>query len=138
MDFSVNYIAVLVATLIHMALGFAWYGKSLFGTKWIALIGFSKEEQEKMQKQPMGKTMVLMLLSSLALVYVLALFISWSPIDGALGGVLTAGLVSFGVLGTTMLGSVMWEKKPWALYTINIGYYLVSFTILGALLGYWR
>ncbi len=38
----INYLAVVVAAIANMVLGFLWYG-SLFGKQWIKLSGFTAE-----------------------------------------------------------------------------------------------
>ena len=42
---SVNWLAVLVGTVLSMALGALWYGP-LFGQYWLKLIGKTEEELE--------------------------------------------------------------------------------------------
>ena len=42
---SVNWLAVIVGTVVSMALGTLWYGP-LFGKTWLRLIGKSPEEIE--------------------------------------------------------------------------------------------
>ena len=39
LDFSVNYVAVLVATIAVMVFGFVFFLPQVFGARWMALIG---------------------------------------------------------------------------------------------------
>ena len=34
-----NYLAVIVAAVVAMVIGFAWYAPPVFGTRWIAYLG---------------------------------------------------------------------------------------------------
>ena len=40
-------------------------------------------------------------------------------------------------LATSMLGSVLGDGKPFALYLINVAHYLVVLVVMGAILGVW-
>jgi len=41
-------------------------------------------------------------------------------------------------IGTSRLNDVLYERKPWGLFFINVGYTLVIYVIMGAILGAWR
>jgi hypothetical protein len=43
----INYLAVLVAALVPMIIGFAWYSPALFAKKWMAILGKTEEEIKK-------------------------------------------------------------------------------------------
>jgi len=65
----INYLAVLVAALIPMAVGALWYSPALFAKKWMALVG--KTEEEMKNVNPM-KAYGISFLTSLIMAYVLA------------------------------------------------------------------
>ena len=50
---SINYLAVLVAAIASIVLGFVWYGP-LFGKTWTQLMGFDKKKMDDMKKKGMG------------------------------------------------------------------------------------
>src|SRR3989344_1849673 len=39
---DVNYVAVLVASIVSMIVGFIWYSKRVFGGKWMKNVGLVK------------------------------------------------------------------------------------------------
>ncbi len=123
---DINYGAVLVAAIIEIVLGFLWYGP-FFG---------------KMQTKATGGSYVIMIIGALLTSWVLATFITSGEahygIWTASYGVHIALYVWFGFILPITVGSVLWEKKPWSAWFINIGYYLVSLIIIGALLGAWH
>ena len=41
---ELNIWAILVAGVLNMAIGASWYSEALFGKKWMAYLGFKKEE----------------------------------------------------------------------------------------------
>ena len=77
---QINYLAVIVATVVQFALGFVWFGP-IFGKMWGKIHGFDKlpkEVQQKMMKS-MGPFYGLQALVTLVTSFVLAIFISYQP-----------------------------------------------------------
>jgi len=128
---NVNWIAIAVATVVHIALGMWWYSPKAFGRKWMKLMKITKKDMAKKAKKGMGKQHCGMVVSSFVFIFVLNRFVG----DGALmAGVQTGLWLWLGFIATTMLGSVLWEGKKMKLYYINTGYYLVSMAVNGAIL----
>jgi fructose-specific phosphotransferase system IIC component len=67
-------VAVVVATIAAMVLGFIWYGP-LFGKKWMEAQGI-KEQSKKMPVGPM----VGMLVTAFIMAFVLAQVFAWTAI----------------------------------------------------------
>lgn len=135
-NIAINYLAVLVGAIINMVIGFIWYGP-LFGKAWMKLLGFTKADMERAKEKGMGKTYALGFLSGLVMVWVLAMFVGWLDLQTAAEGARVGLTVWLGFIATTFLGSILWEGKPKKLYYINVGYYLVSLAIVGAVLAIW-
>lgn len=132
---DVNWLAVLTSAIISMLVGTVWYGP-LFGKKWTKLIGFTKADEEKGKKE-MPKTYGMMFLGSLLTSYVLAVTIGMASIGGLMTGVTAAFWLWLGFVVPVKMGDVLFEKKQWALFNIEIGYYLVFLVLAGAVLGSW-
>src|SRR5579863_4817908 len=136
MDIHINIWAVLVAGIAYFAIGAIWY-TFLFRKTWSKLMGFgklSKKQTEQMRKEG-SKNYFFVFLANLFTAYCLLFSVlsgqSFFHNPGAMGG-LAAGFWTWaGFIATTQLNSVFWDKKPWALYFINVGYYLVSFLVMG-------
>jgi sterol desaturase/sphingolipid hydroxylase (fatty acid hydroxylase superfamily) len=131
---GVNYVAVIVAAVVSMVIGFFWYSESLFGKHWMKYMKFTKKDVNKAKEKGMGKTMLTMFITTLIMAYILAHFIKILGIDTMSGGVQVAFWIWLGFLATTQLGAVLWENKPLGLYYINTGHSLVSMVIMGAIL----
>lgn len=135
--YSINYLAILTSGIVMMILGYLWYGP-VFGKAWGKMVGVSEKEMKEMRGSDMVRSYGLMFISTLVLSYVydhvLIAFQSGS-ISMALQGAFWAWL---GFIATTQLGKVLWEKKPWKLYVIDTGYYLVSLVLVGIVLTLWR
>ena len=132
-----NYIPIVVAAVIGHFLGALWYSPVLFGKAWMDLSGFTKQKIEGMKKG-MAKSYVLALLGSLVTAFVLSCVITHSgaaanPFEGA-----TVGFWCWlGFVVPVILGAVLWENKPFGVFAINVGYYLVSLLLMGAILAGW-
>jgi len=132
-----NYIAILVASVVSFLVGMVWYSPLLFGKVWIKLIGISKEDMEKSMKKGMATSMLLGFVTLLVMSYVLRYFIEVLRYSTAIDGVILGFMIWIGFFATSMMGIVLWENKPWGLYLINTLHYLVVLVIMGAILGAW-
>lgn len=141
MSVDVNYIAVLVAGIISMVVGYVWYGPA-FGKTWMKLSGIvpqnmGKEEQNKMMK----KNMSIMFVGALVMAYVLfhsiAFATGFMQVSGAAQGMMGGFWIWLGFIVPVMLGKVLWEGKSWKLFILDSSYYLVVLVVNGALLASW-
>lgn len=134
---EINLLAVLVTAAINMSLGFFWYGP-LFGKAWTKLSGFTKEDMEKAQKEGMAKSYTFTILGALVMSYVLAHFISVGGASTAIAGATIGFWLWLGFIATTTLSGVLWGKKPFNLFILENGYYLVLLVLNGAILAVWK
>lgn len=134
-QFDINYVAVLVAALVNMGLGYAWYGP-LFGKAWMKLTGRTKESMEK-EKGNMPFVMGSMFAGALVMAFVLAIFVDLAQAETAFSGAAIGALAWLGFVATTMLQDVLYEKKNKQVAAINLGYNLAALVINGAILAIW-
>lgn len=128
-----NWLAVIVAAILQVVIGFIWYGP-LFGKTWMSMMGMT---QQTMRREGMGKTYAWSFVGSLVTAGVLAKLVG---VMGArtLGAGITAGFwVWLGFVATVTLASVLYEKRSVSLYALNNGYQLVSLAVMGAVLAVW-
>lgn len=138
---NVNYVAILVAAIINMLLGWLWYGP-FFGKAWTSMMGFGHEKMEQMKAKGMGGSYVIMVIGSLLMSFIFARFVSfteagydiWSWVVGfRLGFEIWLGFVA-----PVTVAMVLWEGKPWKLWMIVAGYSLVGLCLMGSILAAWR
>ena len=129
-SYAVNYVAIIVAAIANMVVGYLWYSKMLFGKAWMKLMG----------KKDMGKkdSMLMMMgagyVSSVVMAYVLAIFIQLNGAATPLAGAMTAFWAWLGFVATVTLGSVLWEGKSIQLWVLNAAHHLVGMAVMGAVL----
>lgn len=133
---ELNYLAILVAGISNMVLGFLWYGP-LFGKPWMGLIGKSAED--------LNPNPIIYLVSFLlSLLMATVLSILTHHVDAsiqAMGlalGVLVALLAWVGFVGPATFQNNMYSGISKKLYAIDYGYVLVALLIQGAIIGVWR
>ncbi|MBS3102107.1 DUF1761 domain-containing protein [Candidatus Woesearchaeota archaeon] len=131
---DVNYMAVLVASVASMIVGFIWYSKRVFGGKWMKNVGLDKKKMEGQKKKGMAGTMIAAFATTLIMAVVLANIIKFMGVSDVAGGLYAGFLVWLGFLATTDLGIVLWESKPASLYCIKTGHNLASLLVMGAVL----
>lgn len=137
----INYVAVLVCAAINMAVGMAWYSKSLFGNSWMQLSGITPSQMDAAKKKGMMQSLVIGFVMALFMAYVLAhatIFgIAYTKIGGVTGGAMSGFWNWLGFVLPVVAGSALWDGKPWKLVAINSGYYLAVLLINGMILASW-
>lgn len=137
---EVNYLAVLVAAVAAMVLGFLWYGP-MFGKQWIAYMGWSDADMAAAKAKGMGKSYALMTISTLVMSYVLAHAVlfgtTYTQTFGVVGGLMAGFWYWLGFVAPVTLGDIIWNGKPWGFWFITAGYYLVSIVMMSVILATW-
>lgn len=139
MDFTVNYVSVLVAAAAAFCIGFLWHGP-VFGKQWMKLMKITPAEMKKGQKEMEGKMagyMLVAFLQQLVTAYVVSVVASLIGVSDTAGAVQLAGLLWLGLIATTLLNGVLWEKRTIPLYLFNIVYQLVSLTVITLIVAVW-
>jgi hypothetical protein len=129
---EINYLAVLVAGLLSMVIGFVWYSMSVFGKTWM--------EESKLKMKDMGKAgpgYALVTVGSLVQAYVLAHFIDFTSATTWSEGVVTATWLWIGFVATAYAATYVFSKRSLKLWMIDAGYFLAVLVAQGALLAVW-
>jgi hypothetical protein len=136
-EVEINYTAVIVAAVLSLIAGLAWYGP-LFGKEWMKLTMFDQRKTKEIDKVSRNKTYFINFVATLVSAYVLSYFISYAQAVTITEGLQVGFWVWLGFIVTTTVTSVLYEGKPWRIYQINTGYQLVSYLLMAAVLTTWR
>jgi hypothetical protein len=133
LDFGgVNWLAVIVAAVAGIIVGFVWYAPPVFGRRWARASGI--ELPGPGQVQPM--TYIGGVVSAAVTAYVLAVLIDGlgaaTPADGAVVG----AVVWLGFVATWLASGVFFERRSTEWWAINAGQAIVSLVVMGAIIGY--
>jgi hypothetical protein len=141
---QINYLAVLVAAIASMVVGYVWYGP-LFGKLWMEGMGWDPNNQEMMakMKKSAGPGYAQQFVGSLLTAYVLAhmLWAYSAAIPGMTG--ISAGLqgafwVWLGFYLPVKWGDKIWGGKKLKYVSIDLGNYLVVLLVMGIILSLWK
>ncbi|MFN8324568.1 DUF1761 domain-containing protein [Flavobacterium sp.] len=159
-----NFLAVLVASLSTLLVGFIWYNPKVFGTIWMKETGMT---EEKAKNSNMVKVFGLTILYSVMLSFIMtALTIHQFGALGMIGGpdfIATAkpsyaafmtdygdafrtfkhgalhGFMSGVFIGLPIVAiNSLFEQKSWKYILVTAGYWIVSMTIIGAIVCGWK
>ncbi|WP_439102933.1 DUF1761 domain-containing protein [Congregibacter sp.] len=133
-DFVINLWAILAAAVVGFVVGGLWYSPLLFGNAWMRAADISQEQIAAGNKAKIfGLTFVFLLIMS----YCLAMFLGTPEITlqaGAFYGFLTGFGWIFFAFGVVAL----FELRSWSYILINGGYWVVTMTLTGGILGGWK
>jgi hypothetical protein len=132
---AVNNLAILVSGIILWILGAIWYSPALFAKPWMQLLGIKREEGKR---DGLLLGMTASFIGDLVLSFVLTYIIMWSHTTGFARGGVVGVLVWMGFIAAPNLPQGLYEKRPFKLFAINSGYWLVGLFIVGGLLAVWR
>jgi hypothetical protein len=130
---SINSLAVLAAAVSAFVIGGLWYSPLLFHRAWMQANRFTEAD---LGTAGTGRIFALSFVFALIMAINLAMFLNAPGTTlawGAAAGALSAIWVALAI-GTVAL----FERRPFAYTAINGGYWIVSFVVMGAILGGWR
>lgn len=116
---NINEVAVLVSTILAMAVGSIWYSPLLFGKHWMRALGLTEADLE-ISKQRMPKLFALAGLVNLIMLFVLAYFVAFAKEAGE--ALSTIALLLSILLAAATASAVIWEQKSLTYLYINVGY----------------
>lgn len=136
-EMTLNYLAIVVAAVVPMLIGFIWYNPKVLGNAWMKAAGLNKEEVQN-ANMPLifGLAFVMAIMAALFL----TLYVNHGGPEfqtfkhGALHGTLAAVFLGIPVLATNAL----FDRRNFQYILINAGYWIVSFAIMGGILCAWH
>src|SRR5271170_7520687 len=129
-----NHLAIIVSALTLWLLGAVWYSPALFAKPWMAALGISPDAP----KTGLAAGMIASFIGDLLVAFVLLHFILWSEAATFATGAFIGFICWLGFFAATQLPQGIYERRPFKLFAINSGYWLVGLLIVGGLLAVWR
>ncbi len=132
---NVNWLSMVIATILPMVVGFIYYNPKVFGNAWMKSLGITEED---IKKQNMAKTYGIAIVMSFLLAFFLLNFNN-SPGQegefdtfkhGAFHGLFLTVVMAMPILMTNGL----FELKSLKNIFINIGYWLITLVLMGGVL----
>lgn len=130
---DINWLALIVAAVINMAVGAAWYSPLLFGKKWAKLL------DKKVGDMGDANTgYAVSVIAALIQAWVLVHFIRYASALTFVKGAIVGFWLWLAFIGVVMAMNGVFEGRSWKIWKINAGYFLVIMIINGGLLAAWR
>jgi hypothetical protein len=131
---QINWLAVVAAALSTFVVGVLWYSPVLFGKVWLKANGFTEAQAQSFNKaRAFGGAFLLALVMSANLAMFLA-----DPTTTLLWGMTAGALAGVGWVAAGLAVVALFENRSWSYILVNGGYLIVSFVLMGAILGAWR
>jgi hypothetical protein len=140
---EINYLAVLVAAIAAMVVGFLWYGP-FFSKPWMKGMGWDPNDRAHMDKMKKGAgpAYVQNFIGALIMAYVLAVVLvalenAIPEMTGISHGIQGGFWMWLGFVLPVKYGDKLWGGKQFKYVAIDLGYYLVNLIIMGIILAVW-
>jgi len=127
---TINYLAVVVAWIVHIVLGLIWFRPELFGNEWSRLTG--------KELTPAKKWLVPGLIGHLLMIFVLVILIKLTNASTGFAGMGIALLAWIGFVVPMESGELVWEKIPFKLFLLRTGNQFIGMALSGFILGAWQ
>lgn len=165
---ELNWLAILVAALVPTVIGFIWYNPKVLGTTWMQAAGMTEEKMQGANMGLIfGISFVLSLMLAIAMNSVVIHQMHLGSIllsepgfgdpasevgkmmeefmaqygnnfrtfkHGALHGAIAGFFIVLPVLGTNAL----FERKGFKYIAVNVGYWIVTLTLMGGIICAWQ
>ncbi len=130
-----NLLAILLAGFSNVILGMIWYNPKVFGGAWMQMINITPEQAERGQKR-MPLMALIGFLAATLMAWVLAIVLTAFQVFDVLGALDVGFWIWLGFVAPILLGTVLWETKPFKLYLINALYWLLALLTMSAILAW--
>lgn len=129
---DVNWLSVIVATVVAYIIGALWYSL-IFARRWQSEVKLSNEDISRSNMAMIfGGTFILNFIAAI----LLDLFIGKD--STLVSGMFLGLIVSIGWIATSLGINYLFSRKSLVLFLIDAGYFVVFFTVIGAILGIWN
>ena len=131
----INLWPVLVSAFVLWILGAIWYSPPLFAKPWMAALGITPDPNKK---QGLLAGIIASFIGDFILAFMLLHIIYWAHANTLNRGAFVGCVVWLGFFAAPNFPQGIYEKRPFKLFAINNGYWLVGLIIVGILLAIWR
>jgi hypothetical protein len=135
-----NWLAVFVAGISTMLIGFLWYSPFLFAKPWMREMGYDPNDKAKVQEmqKSAGPAYFGSLVAGFVSAVTLALFFHWLRVQDLHFGLMAGFHIWLGFVATVQLTGALFTKQSMKLFAINTGYQLVCYLVMSAILTAWK
>ena len=126
-----NWLAIIIAAIANMVIGFLWYGTWAFGKSWVQLSGRRMGEG-----QQQGPLYALTIVGAVVQAIAMSWFAAQTGANSGSAGSLLGLFVGLGFIAPAMFADVLFAGRPARLYAITAGYQVLAAVVQGAIIGF--
>ena len=130
---EINWVSVLIATVVGFGVGAIWFNQKVFGRVWMNDLGITDSTPKASFGMSMGGSFVTTLLSAIGLAWLIHITRALSLVGGLKVGL----LVGVAFVATSYFSDGFFENRKRRLVAITAAHRAVMFAIMGAILGQW-
>lgn len=128
-----NWLAIIIAALANMVIGFLWYGTWAFGKSWMKLSGHTMGEGFPAGPGPLyALTAVAAFVQAITMAWLIAQTGANSGAAGAIVGL----YVGMGLVAAAMFAEVLFAGRHPRLFAIIAGYSVLALIVQGMIIGF--
>ena len=137
---SLNWLAVFVAAVATMIIGFLWYSPLLFSKAWVREMGYDINDKAKMEemRKSAGPAYAGSFVAGFISAFTLALILHGLHAEDLHFGLMAGFHIWLGFVATVQFTGALFAKQSMKLFAINTGYQLVCYLVMSAILTAWR
>ena len=132
-----NWLAIIVAAVVAFLIGGLWYSPLLFARQWMAAHAHSPEDVARM-KADAPRAYGISFVAFLVMAFILQMVLNHVDAHTWQSGALWAAHLWLGFAVTIGLMANVYSGKRFSVFLIDVGYQLVYFLVMGAILGAWH
>lgn len=133
-EIPINWLAVIVAAIIRLALGSVWYSPIAFAPMWLKTVGLTAQQLG----EALPRAIAVDAIGSLLMSFILVHAVVYAGADSIWSGAAVGALNWLGFVATVLIATNVYEQRPLRSAYISAGFNLVALILMGALLAVWR
>ena len=126
-----NWLAIIIAAIANMVIGFVWYQNFAFGKSWVQLSGRGMAEGQ----QP-GPLYALTIVGAIVQAIAMSWFAAQTGANSGSAGAILGLFVGLGFIAPAMFADVLFAGRPARLYAITAGYQVLAAVVQGTIIGF--
>ena len=136
---SINYIAVILATLSSMVVGTIWYTPKVFGAYWMKAANVTPSGNAKDAIKPIAITVVVSFITAWVLAGAASISFEFYGGDGSflLNALLTTLILWAGFTAARFITHDAFDGRPTGLTVLNVSHELVTLMVMALIIGVW-
>lgn len=126
-----NWLAIIIAALANMVIGFLWYGTWAFGKSWMTLSGHRMGEGLSA-----GPLYAMTAVAALVQAITMAWLIGQTGANSGAAGAIVGLYVGMGIVAAAMFAEVLFAGRHPRLFAITAGYSVLALIVQGMIIGF--